>query len=165
MPVYTIPRYEQNIRRDTVILDTNVLVAAFYPKDKYHEDAKYFIDEWWEPLVVPIAVLIETWGMIVGSRKYWKGGIELLAWLSTPGNAELLPQNIEQFADASNKMKSIYVDCVDALVSHLADDISRCCQFDPHIKVATYDTKDMMKCRMENDLHLTILDLNSLDVY
>lgn len=165
MPIYTIPCYEQSIPRDTVILDTNVLVAAFYPRDKYHEDAKYFIDECSDPLAVPIAVLIETWGMIVGSRRYWKGGIELLAWLGTPGNAELLPQDIARFADASNKINSLHVDCVDALVSHLADDISRCCQLSSHIRVATFDTADIWRCRAKNDLHLTILDLNSLHEY
>jgi predicted nucleic acid-binding protein len=161
MPVYTIPAHQHDIPRNAVILDTNVLVAAFYPRDQYHEPARTFIDECSDPFVVPIAVLIETWGWIVGSRKYWEGGIDLLLWLNTPGSAELLPQDTARFDEAGNVIRSLYVDCVDALVSQLADDISRHCQFDPHIKIATYDTADIWKCKMTNALQLTVLDLKS----
>lgn len=161
MPIYTIPAHQYDIPRNAVILDTNVLFAAFYPRDQYHEDARTFVYECPDPFVVPIAVLIETWGMIVGSRKYREGGIELLLWLSTPGKAELLPQDTARFNEAGDTMKSIRVDCVDALVSHLADDISGHCQFDPHIRIATYDTADIWKCKMRNDLQLTVLDLRS----
>lgn len=165
MPVYAVPAHESNIRRDAVILDTNVLVAAFCPQDQNHEDARYFIDEWAGPFVVPIAVLIEAWGMIVGSQKYWPGALQLLLWLTTPGTAELLPQGATRIDETTVMVSSIRVDCVDVLISHLADDISRQCEFDPHIKVATYDTRDILKCRERSGLQLQILDMRSWDAY
>jgi predicted nucleic acid-binding protein len=165
MPLYAVPAHESEIRRDAVIVDTNVLVAAFCPDDQNHEDARRFVDEWPELFVVPIAVLIETWGMIVGSRKYWPGALELLLWIVTPGKAELLPQAATRFAQTSSMVSSTHVDCVDVLISHLADDISRQCEFAPPIRVATYDTKDLLMCRERKGLHLTILDMRSWEVY
>lgn len=165
MPIYTVPSHQYNLRRDTVILDTNVLVAAFFPRDENHEDTRYFIEEAQELFVVPLSVLVETWGMLVGSRKYWEGGIELLTWLNTPGTAELLAESTSGFQDIRNIISTIHVDCVDALLAYLADDISRQCQLNPHMKIATFDTKDMMNCRIQNGLHLTVLDLRSLEVY
>ena len=165
MPTYTISTYERNIPRDAVILDTNVLVAAFCPRDQHHEDARWFIDEWPDPLFVPVAVLIEAWGMIVGSNNYWQGGIELLTWLGTPGRAELLPQDTTRFDHASDMINSIHVDCVDALISQFADDISRQCGFSRHIRIATYDTGDVTKCRDRYNLQLIVLDMRSFHEY
>jgi predicted nucleic acid-binding protein len=165
MPTYTIPSHDYNLRRDTVILDTNVLVAAFLPTDQHHDDARTFIEEWEEPFVVPLSVLVETWGMLVGSNKYWEGGIELLVWLSTPGNAELIAESPSNLQSIRRMISTIHVDCVDALLVHLADDVSKQCQLNPHMKIATYDTRDVMNCRMKNELHLTVLDLRSFEIY
>jgi hypothetical protein len=165
MPIYTVPPYQNDLRRDAMILDTNVLVAAFCPRDQHHEDARWFIDEWPEPFLVPITVLVETWNMIVGSYKCWSGGIDFLLWLRTPGNAQLLPQDIAPFDGVTRTISTIHVDCVDAFVSSLADGISRQCKFNPYIRVATYDTTDLMKCREEGSLQLMIFDMRSFDVY
>ena len=164
-PTYAVPHQQQHIPRDAVILDTNVLVAAFCPRDQHHEDARFFIDECTAPLLVPIAVLIETWGMIVGSYRYWDGGMELLLWLNTPGNAELLPQDTVHSEDTSDLVGAVHVDYVDALVSHLADDVSKQCQFDPNIRIATYDAADITKCRRNKALHLLVLDMRSIHEY
>lgn len=166
MPFYAVPSYQEQVRRDTVILDTNVLVAAFWPRDQYHEDARYFIDEWAAPFFVPLAVLVESWNMLVGSLKYWTGGIELLMWLVTPGNnVRLLPHNAAHFDDVTELVRAVHVDCVDSFLSRLADDVSRQGCFDPHVTVATYDTSDLTKCRERGDLRLMVFDLRSYDVY
>jgi hypothetical protein len=47
----------------------------------------------------------------------------------------------------------------------LADDISRQCELNPYIKVATYDTGHLMKCRHTGNHQLMILDMRSFHVY
>lgn len=43
MPNYTFGERILDIRRDCVILDTNVLVSAFLPSEQNYEEAYYYI--------------------------------------------------------------------------------------------------------------------------
>ena len=52
-----------------MIVDTNVLVAAFHKSEPNHDDARYFLDEFDYQWLVRAAVVIETWGFIVGSQR------------------------------------------------------------------------------------------------
>lgn len=148
-----------------MLLDTNVLVAAFYTRDKYHETARYFIDEWEDHFLVPVSVLVETWGMLVGSRKDWNAGLDLLMWLATPGNAMLMPQRTNRFARAHDLIASIRIDCVDAFLADFGHRISEQCDFQPYIRIATLDTADLVSCRAKKGLQITIFDLRSFEVY
>jgi hypothetical protein len=65
----------------------------------------------------------------------------------------------------SEPSQTTHVDCVDSLVSLIADDISRQCDLSPHLPIATYDTADYMRSRQIGRLRLTVLDLRSLDMY
>lgn len=162
---YRTPTYECRISRGAVVLDTNVLVAAFCADDQYHDDADNFVNDWEETLLVPVAVLIEAWGVIVGSKGDWQSGMKLLSWLDTPGNATLLPQDIARFDDSHRLIESIRVDCVDALLSHLVDDISSCSGSDFCLTVATYDAGDILRCREKHDLKIKVFDLRSFHEY
>jgi predicted nucleic acid-binding protein len=165
VPLYQIPNIEIDISRAALLLDTNVLVARFYPKDQWHENASEFIDEWDDPFVVPIGVLIEAWGWLVGSRKHREGGEQLLTWVADPGTASLMPQETHYFGEAHDLIKAVYVDCVDALLSCLGNNISRTSFLDTDIVIATYDTQDIYKCRQRGGLRVQILDLRSFDVF
>jgi len=44
MPAYRQPLFETEMSRRAVLLDTNVLVAAFWPPDERHKDARAFLD-------------------------------------------------------------------------------------------------------------------------
>ena len=156
-----MPASRHDIARHAVVLDTCVLVAAFCSRDQYHQHARDYIDQAQNPLVVPIAVLVEAWGRIVGSLKDQDGGEEMLRWVTTPGQAQVLPQGTDRLDDVSSTVIRLRVDCVDALISHLADDISAQWGCAPYITIATYDTRHFWNCRDHNRLRLMVQDLRS----
>lgn len=163
MALYRIPDLEIDIHRKAVLLDTNVLCAAFDPGDDRHDDAEEFLEVWEYPFIVSMGVVIEAWGLLVGSRKLWQEGLDLFAWLNNPGNASLVPQHSSLFGGAFDLIGSLHVDCVDALLSHLADDVSSHSFSDSDIAIATYDTADIVNCRQRKGLRIKVLDLRSKD--
>jgi len=165
MPTYRTESCEVDVRRDLLLLDTGLLVAKFLPEDRKHDDAETFLELYGEErqLAVPIPVVIEAWGFLVGSRKRWDCGMELLSWVSNPGNAiVLLSQNIDDFDDVRCLSRLIHVDYIDASLSCLANDVTMQCGMSPHASVATFDTGDFMRCRAKWGLRFRIFDLNSL---
>ena len=167
MPIYNISTAEINISRNAALVDTGVLVAAFYPGDGRHDDANTFLNELHQyALYVPIAVVIETWGILVGGqRKYREGGINLMAWLNDPGHAVLIPQYVNDFSTVQAVINSMHVDCIDAILLCMATDITDCCQLNPPIGIATYDTRDFLRCRANPNLRFNLVNAETLDEY
>jgi predicted nucleic acid-binding protein len=146
-----------------MMLDTNVLVSAFSKEDRYHEPARRFIDESKRQLIIPVAVLIETWGMLVGSRiKDRRAGDSVVGWVNTPGKAILLPQSVDRAVDVQSLIGTARVDCVDAMVFQLATQISRQMPGGDSIYVATYDTSDFYKCMQAHGVRIKIFDMREL---
>jgi hypothetical protein len=115
-------------------------------------------------LLVPSVVVVEAWGMLVGSRKVRQGGEALLAWLNTPGTALVLPRHEEPlFGVAELTSRVSRLDCVDAMIAELADDITRQCTLNPPLHVGTFDTTDYLRIKAFRDLQLTIYDAASLE--
>jgi predicted nucleic acid-binding protein len=166
MPIYRTTPFEIEISRRAVFLDTNVLVAAFHPNDQRHDYANAFLEMMVEEqLIVPMAVIIETWGMLVGSRKRWDCGVQFLTWLNNPGNATLMPQHTEHFGRVHEITQSMHIDCVDAILMYLANEISEQCNLNPPIRIATFDTSDFVRCIYTRHFHITLFDLNTLEEY
>jgi predicted nucleic acid-binding protein len=163
MALYQISAFEAEISRKAVLLDTNVLCAAFNPSDSRHEDAKAFLDLWEDPFFVSMEVVVEAWGLLVGSRKRRVEALELMLWLNNPGNVSLLPQQPQFMGEAYNLMNAVGVDCVDALLSRLAHDISTRSFGGAGMAIATYDVPHMVNCRSKQGLRVKILDLRSGD--
>src|ERR1700683_5368049 len=90
MPLNKFLGNEIEIRRDATIIDTNVLVAAFWPEDARYADTREFLFEMADEVIVAVPVVVETWGMLVGKAKRWDCGLELLNWLTNPGNEVIL---------------------------------------------------------------------------
>ena len=124
MPAYRQPLFETEMSRRAVLLDTNVLVAAFWPPDERHKDARAFLDMMEDEVIVPMAVITESWGWLVGSRRSWGDGLQLLTWLNNPGNTILIPQNVENFSHVREITHSMHIDWVDAILSCSANDVS-----------------------------------------
>src|SRR5437867_9094496 len=96
MPSYSIASCDLEVSRDAVILDTNVIVAAFHPRDQRHGDAKALLEILEErQLIIPMVVVVEVWGMLVGSMKQLDCGYEFLTWLNNPGRDLLIPHDSE----------------------------------------------------------------------
>jgi hypothetical protein len=168
MPAYTVDSCQVDILGDLLLLDTGILVAKFLPEDGKHDDVEVFLDMYGEErqLAVPIPVVIEAWGLLVGSKGRWDCGMRLLLWLSDPGNSVvLLSQHTDAFDTVRELSALIHVDYIDASLSCLANDVTRQCDLSPHASVATYDTGDFLRCRAKWDLRFRIFDLKSLHEY
>ena len=161
MAIYEVPGFASDIGRDAVLLDTNVLYAAFNPHDDLHESAKEFLDEWPVPFVVSMGVVVEAWGLLVrGKHRRLPMGLDLLQWLSgNPGVVSVLPQMSDSFSKAQDLVNSIRVDCMDALLSHLANDVSTRSFGTSDIRLATFDVSDFVRCKERHGLRVIIMDL------
>ena len=148
MPKYQIDGQEIDIRLGALLLDTGILVAKIDKSDSLHDRvAEYLESEAREKqLVIPVVVVIEAWGKMVGGRRF-NLGLQLLEWISDPGSdIVLIPQRGEEFPRVHEAMKSqAPVDCVDLLVSRLAADLGRRCNINPCISVVTCDTRDFFR--------------------
>ena len=167
MPTFRILQYELSISREAALIDTNVLFAAFWPKDQRYESASTFLFEVWEDeLLVPFPVLIETWGMLVGKNKDWASGVQLLNWISNPGTGStLLPQSATHEIRIRDIVAKMKIDCVDATLVYLADEFTHQCELVPPIRIVTYDTADFLRCIPAYNLRATIFDPETLETF
>lgn len=167
MPTYTFPTPTVEIPRASMLIDTNVLVSRFLPGDEREEDATAFLELMREQLITPILpvpVIVETWGMLCGRSKSFDSAIRFVTWFNDPGNALLLPQHCERFGQVEQVAAMLRVDFVDALLVHLADELSEKCGLRPPLKIATFDTRDFTKRLIGLEgVRLRVHDLNSND--
>lgn len=160
MAVYRFRGLQVNISRVGALLDTNVLVAAFSERDKYHEIARFYLTEWDTQLYVPISVVVETWGVLVSRDKKCQAGLDCLSWIITPGNAMPLPETSQDLDQAYEiVVRKPSIDQVDALLLKLAHDISTSCSLNPPLQIATFDTGDFL--RFKDELAFDVFDLRT----
>lgn len=146
MPIYKVQEASLQIRRDAILVDTNILVKAFLKGEQDQEYIYYFLEEYEHQLLIPAAVVVEAWGFIVGARKDWDGGHKLMAWLNTPGKAAIIIPQQGKFDKEGMLISGLRgIDCVDAVIYQLAHDISVECNLNPALPVATYDTRDFYR--------------------
>ncbi len=160
MPIYSISPHEFDFSRSVFLPDTGVLVAAFWPRDPRHADARTFLFEIpTSQLIIPISVVVETWGLLVGSSriKSREAGVEFLRWLSDPGKVMLIPNPVGRAPQTWDLVRSLYVDCVDAILMDLADEITEQCKLKPPIIIITYDTRDFLVKADRHELRFGIV--------
>lgn len=116
-------------------------------------------------LLIPVAVLVEAWGLLVGRSKRWDRGVNLLDWIADPGHDAQLLYHGESITALHGLVAEVRVDCVDAILAYLAHELSNRCDLRPPIRIATFDTGDFVRCRAARQLDLTILDMKSFDEY
>jgi predicted nucleic acid-binding protein len=152
------------VARTAVVLDTNVLVGAFCPDDQHHEYCRLIFDMD-DQFLVPIPVLVEAWGMLVGKLRRWDYGTNLLNWIVNPGSNVVVLHDPKEVQEIDSLIREVHVDCVDALLAYLAHSLSEKCRLKPPIRVATLDTSDLLKCRIARTLRLILVDLRTLDEF
>ena len=159
MPQYQVDGSVVEIARNSLLLDTSVLVAAFYDReeDERRETAQFLLQEDSFSLLVPTVVVVEAWGSIVGSKKDFRGGYELLGWLTNPGQVTVVPPHKASMESTHHLVKLMEIDVVDAMVTELAEDISESCDLQPELGVATFDARDFLKLKRR------YYDMRSLD--
>lgn len=162
MASYIVEIDPYDISSDAMLLDTNVLVGAFDPSDRYHDDANCFIMEYPYQWLVPIAVIIETWGILVGRSKKFYAGFNFLKWINTPGSVVVIDNTKDKMSEEATLINEFRIDCVDAILMLLATDIGVKCGY-KELPVATYDTKDFMKVIGTSGFHFDVFDMRTLD--
>lgn len=160
MPIFTIPEAGFDLHRRSVMLDTNVVYAAFSKTDSRHDDCVAYL-ELEEQYLLPLPVIIETWGLLVGRDRNWSAGFEFLRWMSNPRSAVVVINHSESMTRIRELATSLRVDCVDATILYLADHISRQCGYSRGFRIATYDTADFLKSLKAFKFSFTLVDLNS----
>lgn len=164
MPTLLFPHPEVDLARNAAILDSNVLIAAFNPRERTrHDVAQVFINADEYALLVPAPVIVETWGMLASRLKDAAQGIAFLTWLGTPGTATVLPEQGVPIEELLNAMERIPMDVVDAMLLRLARRITDECVFEPPVPIATFDTADFLRLRRFYE-NFRLYDLNSFEL-
>ncbi len=164
MPTFELARQRLDISRDAILLDTNVLVGAFLPGDQNHDVCQLIFDMP-EQLLVPLSVVVESWGLLVGSRKRLDCGLQLLAWLANPGTDAYVIHHADEIDSVRVLVGEVNVDCVDALLAYMANTVTEQCELSPPLRIATFDTADFIKCMRTGRFKLKLLDMNTLEEY
>lgn len=157
MPSYEIGSRTFDISRNAVITDSNLFIEAFLPGTPNQEWAYYFLDTSMDQWLIPISVIIETWGFIVGSHGNWVAGFNFLAWLNTPGKELLIIGHDGEIADERVTMEGFQIDCVDAMIVTLATKIFYHCQLEEPLRIATIDS-DFLRLGGRQDIRIQIYD-------
>lgn len=164
MPTHTSTSISYLIAADAHLLDTSVLVAAFDDDDEHYEDASDYVFDGNFPLLVPGSVLVESWGLLVGSKKRHKEGWNLLSWATTPGNLTLIRDMSGSYGKAGGILARMpRIDLVDAVLVVAADRITAECKLNPPLAIATYDTADFTRLMGDRTHKFGIFDLRSND--
>ncbi len=76
---------------------------------------------------IPVPVIVETWGNLVGRFQEYDSGFRFLDWLQN-NNVIIIPEACSGIDDTNTLMKKLNVDIVDALILNLANNISTVCK-------------------------------------
>jgi predicted nucleic acid-binding protein len=162
--VYRTSEFEADVGFEATLVDTNVIVAGFLEEDQNHTDARYYLDELVEQIIIPSAVLVESWGMLVGSRKRMDLGLRMLSWIQDPGNNVILvPSHGDNFDNMCHIVGQLRVDCVDSILIALASEISVKCRSGRSVRIATFDTRDFLRASRTKLGTFDLLDLTTLE--
>lgn len=158
MPEYVLGEFAEQIPRNAYLLDTGVLSEA-YLGDKWHAEASYFLDNA-GPILVPLCVVGEAWGVLVGKNGNRAGGIEMLRWVSTPGAAILIRDDENLARESETLCSKFKIDFVDAMLTLLADRLSRH-HLNQTIQIATFDIRDFQKLKIAQTHLFDVYDVRS----
>jgi predicted nucleic acid-binding protein len=166
MPEYRVPELILDFARNAVLVDAGVLIAAFYSDedpDRSYE-AQYFLEVYEGPLLIPIVVVVEVWGWLVGSRKDLVAASALLTWLNAPNRAIIIPLRRVEVDNTQYLIESFGIDCVDAMLAELATFITEDCDLRPALPIATFDTGDFLRMYRSQGVKFSVYDVANDDL-
>lgn len=155
------------VSRAAVLLDTNMLCSRFDSRSENHETTVILLDEYLfdAQFIVPLPVIVEAWGLLVGSRKNWEAGELMLEWLRNPGNFVLVLEHGPGVFDKSRvRIQELKIDCVDAILLEIASDISLRCAMKPPLPILSYDRRDFLRAFGQPGLVFSLLDPDTQEV-
>lgn len=163
MPDYAVDEVRVEVARNAILLDTNVLIEAFAgePGSSHREYAEFMLFDADYSLLISNVVVVEAWGMIVGSRRDYSAGYTMLAWLNSPGRVTFVPRSTNGVSGVNSLIRSLSIDFVDAVLAETATDITRHCRLKPALRIATFDTRDFARMVTQPSLAMELIDLRS----
>ena len=161
MPIWTVAERVYDLPRNIALLDTNVLVALVNPNDGWHQHTVDALDLGEYVWAVPHASLLEAWNMLVGRERRTDLAYQLMSWVLTPGRAILVGDAIEPVSVAHTYSQRFGIDLVDASLLELADRVSRECDIQPAVQIATYDTGDFLRLFGPSGLSFNVYDMRN----
>ncbi len=163
MMPYDVEPFRLVMSPNMVMLDTNVLVSAFVDtNDGRHETARDYIELLgnYGIALVPVPVLVETWGLLVGSRKAREAGLTVLDWALDPARVQLVPGHHNHAGQVSVIARKFDVDIVDAWILFLTSDMYTKCELNERVRIATFDARDFVRCAGRFPIRLYDLHTN-----
>lgn len=85
--------------------------------------------------------------------------------VNTPGKSILIPGHRDDLSGTRQVIDKLRIDCVDALLAELADEVSTQCDFRPSLPIATFDTSDFTTMGRKHGLRLSLFDLRTFEEY
>jgi predicted nucleic acid-binding protein len=166
MPTHRFPEVLLDISRNAVLIDTNVLVAAFLPGEPegVKDHAWLVLEEYEGDVLVPVPVIVEALGLIMGSRGNPYIGMQLLSWLNTPGHVTIVPAYNRDLSNLHNTMERLSVDCVDAMLAELATALTTSFSLRPAMPIVTLDTPHYRRMSKKLGFRISTFDLKDLSV-
>ena len=159
MPNWLVPERIYDVPRNIAFLDTNVLISLVDPNDVWHDQTVAALDMGEYRWAVVLGSLIEAWNFLVGRVKRTQLAYDLMSWVLTPGNAILVGDAIEPVSTAHLYSQRYAIDLVDASLIDLADRVSKACELNPAVHVATYDTRDFLRLFGVSGLSFHVYDM------
>ena len=162
MPNWLVAEREYDLPRDIALLDTNVLISAVDSRDDWHNHTLTLLDLGQFRWAVSHASLVEAWNLLAGREKRKDLAYKLMQWVLTPGEVILVGDAIEPVSAAHEYSSRFQIDLVDAGLLDLADRMSRECDINPAVHVATYDTADFLRLFGPSGLSFNIYDMEGI---
>jgi predicted nucleic acid-binding protein len=159
MPNWLVPEQIYDLPRNIAFLDTNVLVSLANPNDEWHDQTIAALDMGEYRWAVALGSLIEAWNFLVGRVRRKEFAYDLMTWMLTPGNAILVGDAVEPVSTAHFYSQRYAIDLVDASLIDLADRMSKACELNPAVHVATYDTRDFLRLFGVSGLSFHVYDM------
>jgi predicted nucleic acid-binding protein len=154
VPEYYVDECSIEIARDAILIDTGVLVALFHVRDDNNSYVEAFFDMYEYQWLIPVVVVVETWGLLGSRTGRSEAGLKFFAWMNTPGKRiTVLPQT-EKIEKDYQLLRTLYLDCVDAMIATVADEITNQCDLEIPLPIATFDA-DLYRIQAQTSLRMT----------
>lgn len=146
MPLYKIGAETIFIPERSLLIDTNVICSAFLNEGGDRSGVSLFLNEYMAEeqftALILTDVIVETWGLVVGSKKERQCGCDILAWLSDPTKVTLVPLDRGLFHRSKVLCDAMQIDYIDALLIESSFQISQSCGIRGPVPIATLERRD-----------------------
>lgn len=138
-------------KRNSVLLDTNILIAAAYAKDVHYQDAVLFFEVYGDrDLVVPAPVLTELFHVVLERENYNSAFKAMIRSVELFEVVSLERVDYFRAFDIMRQYRDAELDFTDAAIMALAERYAM-------TEIATFDRRDFSLVTPPHAEHFTLL--------